>query len=67
MYAAYVWGCFGFSKWVAVFGSEGYQAGEKRLKDREERKLGDLRTYCRTVTPLKKTTEIQEETARPYP
>ena len=41
----------------------GYQVCDKWLKDRKERslKLDDIRTYCRMVTALAKTLEIQQE------
>lgn len=41
----------------------GYQVPEKWLKDRRERKLSveEIRTYCRIITALQKTVEIQEE------
>ena len=41
----------------------GYQVLHKWLKDRKERRLNsdDIRTYCRIVTALQKTIEIQEE------
>jgi len=47
----------------------GYQVCEKWLKDRRERKLDldDIRTYCRIVTALKLTIDIQEEIKGLYP
>ena len=41
----------------------GYQVCEKWLKDRKSRRLelDDIRTYCRMVTALTKTLEIQQE------
>jgi hypothetical protein len=47
----------------------GYQVCEKWLKDRKERKLGldDIRIYCRIVTALKLTIEIQKEIDTRYP
>lgn len=41
----------------------GYQVCEKWLKDRKGRRLelDDIRTYCRMVTALNKTLEIQQE------
>ena len=41
----------------------GYQVCEKWLKDRKERRLelDDIRTYCRIVTALKRTIDIQAE------
>jgi predicted helicase len=47
----------------------GYQVCEKWLKDRKGRKLDhkDIQTYCRIVTALKLTIEIQEELDALYP
>ncbi len=47
----------------------GYQVCEKWLKDRRERRLelDDIRTYCRIVTALKRTIDIQEEINILYP
>ena len=47
--------------WEYMIG--GYQVCEKWLKDRQERTLSldEIRTYCRTVTALKRTVELQEE------
>ena len=47
--------------WVYRIG--GYQVCEKWLKDRRERILGldEIRNYCRIVTALARTIEIQEE------
>ena len=47
----------------------GYQVCEKWLKDRRERRLelDDIRTYCRIVTALKLTIEIQAEIDEMYP
>ncbi len=41
----------------------GYQVCEKWLKDRQDRTFGldEIRTYCRIVTALARTIEIQEE------
>lgn len=41
----------------------GYQICEKWLKDRRERRLelDDIRTYCRIVTALSRTIELQQE------
>jgi len=49
------------SVWTYRIG--GYQVCEKWLKDRRERRLelDDIRTYCRIVTALQKTIDIQEE------
>ncbi|MCJ7519421.1 MAG: hypothetical protein MUO42_07090, partial [Anaerolineaceae bacterium] len=47
----------------------GYQVCEKWLKDRRDRHLEliDIQTYCRIVTALGKTIEIQEEIDKFYP
>jgi predicted helicase len=47
----------------------GYQVCEKWLKDRKGRKLDhkNIQTYCRIVTALKITIEIQEELDALYP
>ena len=47
----------------------GYQVCDKWLKDRRERHLDldDIRTYCRVVTALKLTIEIQADLDRTYP
>jgi len=47
----------------------GYQVCEKWLKDRRERRLelDDIRTYCRIVTALKRTIDIQAEINALYP
>jgi hypothetical protein len=47
----------------------GYQVCEKWLKDRQERRLAvdDIRTYCRIVTALGLTIEIQEKLDALYP
>ena len=47
----------------------GYQVCEKWLKDRRERQLGmdDIKTYCRIVTALERTIEIQKEIDALYP
>ena len=47
----------------------GYQVCEKWLKDRQERLLevDDIRTYCRIVTALGLTLDIQERIDRLYP
>jgi hypothetical protein len=47
----------------------GYQVCEKWLKDRRERRLelDDIRTYCRIVTALQKTIDIQTEIDALYP
>ncbi len=47
----------------------GYQVCEKWLKDRKDRRLelDDIRTYCRMVTALGRTLEIQQEIDTLYP
>jgi len=47
----------------------GYQVCEKWLKDRKERglELDDIRTYCRIVTALARTMELQQELDGLYP
>ncbi len=47
----------------------GYQVCEKWLKDRRERqlKLDDIRTYCRVVTALGRTIDIQGKIDALYP
>ncbi len=47
----------------------GYQVCEKWLKDRKGRRLelDDIRTYCRMVTALGRTLEIQQEIDTLYP
>jgi hypothetical protein len=47
----------------------GYQVCEKWLKDRRERRLelDDIRTYCRIVTALARTLEIQQQIDKLYP
>ncbi len=47
----------------------GYQVCHKWLKDRQERQLSleEIRTYCRVVTALARTIEIQEEIDARYP
>jgi predicted helicase len=47
----------------------GYQVCEKWLKDRRERRLelDDIRAYCRIVTALGKTIELQDEIDAIYP
>ena len=39
----------------------GYQVCDKWLKDRKGRPLHDFRTYCKMVTAIGKTIEIQKE------
>ncbi len=47
----------------------GYQVCEKWLKDRQERhlELGEIQTYCRIVTALKLTLDVQQEINTLYP
>ncbi len=47
----------------------GYQVCEKWLKDRKERRLelDDIRTYCRIVTALGRTIELQGQIDAVYP
>ena len=47
----------------------GYQVLDKWLKDRKKRilNLDDIKHYCRVVTALAKTVEIQAEIDRAYP
>ena len=47
----------------------GYQVCEKWLKDRRERRLelDDIRAYCRIVTALGKTIQLQDEIDAIYP
>ena len=54
---------------VWIFQVGGYQVCEKWLKDRKERRLelDDIRTYCRIVTALGRTIELQSESDALYP
>ncbi|MBU1181511.1 MAG: type ISP restriction/modification enzyme [Pseudomonadota bacterium] len=45
----------------------GYQVLHKYLKDRKGRKMDDAPRYCRIVTALNKTIEIQEKIDKIYP
>lgn len=47
----------------------GYQVSEKWLKDRQERRLelDDIRAYCRIVTALGRTMELQQQIDALYP
>jgi hypothetical protein len=47
----------------------GYQVCDKWLKDRKGRilSLDDIRHYCKVVTAIKKTIEIQKEIDKLYP
>ena len=51
------------SKSLQAYRIGGYQVCEKWLKDRKEHRLelDDIRTYCRMVTALTRTLEIQQE------
>jgi len=55
------------SVWLYQVG--GYQVCEKWLKDRKERRLelDGIRTYCRIVTALARTIELQQEIDALYP
>jgi predicted helicase len=56
-------------KAVWMYHVGGYQVCEKWLKDRKERRLevDDIRAYCRIVTALKLTLDIQQEINALYP
>lgn len=47
----------------------GYQVLEKWLKDRKERTLttDEIRTYCRVVTAIQRTIEVQDAIDALYP
>jgi len=47
----------------------GYQVLEKWLKDRRDRRLTleEIKTYCRVVTAIQRTVEVQEEIDGLYP
>ncbi|MDI7258454.1 MAG: hypothetical protein QME90_00885, partial [Thermodesulfobacteriota bacterium] len=47
----------------------GYQVCEKWLKDRKGRilSLDDIRHYCKVVTAIAKTIEVQKEIDKIYP
>ncbi len=45
----------------------GYQVLQKYLKDRKSRNMHDAPRYCRIVTSLSKTIEIQEQIDKIYP
>ena len=45
----------------------GYQVCHKYLKDRKNRKMDDAPRYCRIVTALAKTIEVQAEIDKLYP
>ena len=59
----------GISKEVWNYHIGGYQVLNKWLKDRKKRKLSveEIKTYCRIVTALSKTMEIQGEIDKIYP
>ena len=52
----------GISKEVWLYQIGGYQVCDKWLKDRKGRELSldDIQTYCRIVTAIQKTIEIQK-------
>lgn len=45
----------------------GYQVLAKYIKDRKNRQMNDPRHYCKVITALKKTIEIQKEIDKLYP
>ena len=51
--------------WIYHIG--GYQVLQKYLKDRKGRNMDDAPHYCRIVTALSKTIEIQEQIDKIYP
>jgi len=51
--------------WIYHIG--GYQVLHKYLKDRKGRQMDDPRHYCRVVTAIKLTIELQEEIDAMYP
>jgi type I restriction-modification system DNA methylase subunit len=59
----------GIEKEVFEYQIGGYQVCDKWLKDRKGRRLtlDDIRHYCKIVTALKKTIEIQKEIDKLYP
>jgi len=59
----------GISKEVWSYQIGGYQVCDKWLKDRKGRELSadEIRSYCRIVTSLKKTIEIQKAIDEIYP
>ena len=59
----------GIEKEVLEYQIGGYQVCDKWLKDRKGRilTLDDIRHYCKVVTALKKTIEIQNEIDNLYP
>lgn len=60
-------GPVGLELWEYQIG--GYQVLEKWLKDRRDRQLSlqEIKTYCKVVTAIKRTIEIQEEIDALYP
>jgi predicted helicase len=58
----------GVSQEVWSYQIGGYQVCDKWLKDRKERilTLDEIQTYCRIVTAIKKTIEIQKEIDKVY-
>ena len=59
----------GIAKEVWQYQIGGYQVCDKWLKDRKGKPLSldDMKHYCRIVTSLQKTIEIQEEIDNIYP
>jgi len=59
----------GITKSIWQYQIGGYQVCSKWLKDRKGRvlTLGDIKHYCKLVTALKKTIEIQKEIDKIYP
>jgi len=59
----------GIAKEVWQYQIGGYQVCDKWLKDRKGKPLSldDMKHYCRIVTSLRKTIEIQEEIDNIYP
>ncbi|MFQ5965745.1 MAG: type ISP restriction/modification enzyme, partial [Candidatus Scalinduaceae bacterium] len=59
----------GVEKEIWEYQIGGYQVLDKWLKDRKGRRLtlDDIRHYCKVVTALKKTIEIQKKIDKLYP
>jgi hypothetical protein len=59
----------GIEKEVWEYQIGGYQVCDKWLKDRKGRclSLDDIKHYCKIVTALQKTLEIQKEIGKIYP
>lgn len=51
--------------WAYCIG--GYQVLQKYLKDRKGKSMDDPRHFCRMITALAKTQEIQEQLDEIYP